>query len=137
METELNNLDVMAKELKETLTDFMLNHSAIEARKPYDEVWFIGPEGDRYYEDLTNEGRTMQTSLSKSYSDFYSILHPLLKDQPEDVLKKFAKTKDVITRTIEHRITWCETSKHALHLAMVALDDQLNSLKEICKDKTS
>jgi hypothetical protein len=59
------------------------------------------------------------------------MLYPLLKDQPEDVLSKISKSKEVITRTIDHRLTFCDNSKHALYLALVALEDQLKLLKAI------
>jgi hypothetical protein len=135
LETTLNYIDLRAKEIKDSLTHFMLNHSSIEPRKPYDEVWCTGPEGDRYYADLDNVGRKMQSYLSECYGQFYFMLHSLLKDQPEDVLSKFTKSKEVITRTIEHKLTFCDNTRHALHLALVALEDQLNLLKDICEEK--
>jgi hypothetical protein len=131
METILDYLDLRAKEIKDSLTHFMLNHSSIEPRKPYDEIWYVDPEGDRYYAALDNVGMKMQSYLSECYEQFYSMLYPLLKDQPEDVLSKISKSKEVITRTIDHRLTFCDNSKHALHLALVALEDQLKLLKAI------
>jgi len=133
----LNTLDLMAKEIKDTLTDFMLNHSKIEPRRPYrDEVICFTPEGDRSYSYLDDAGRKVQSSVSESYGRFYSTLHPLLKDQSEDVLSKMSKLNEVIIRTIEHRITWCGNTKEALHLALVALEDQLKLLKEIYEKKS-
>jgi hypothetical protein len=131
METILDYLDLRAKEIKDSLTHFMLNHSSIEPRKPYDEIWYVGPEGDRYYAALDSVGMKMQSYLSECYEQFYSMLYPLLKDQPEDVLSKITKSKEVITRTIDHRLTFCDNTKHALHLALVALEDQLKLLKAI------
>ena len=112
----------------------MLNHSSIEPRKPYDEIWYMSPEGDRYYAELDRVGMKMQSYLSECYGQFYSMLHTLLKDQPEDVLAKISKSKEVITRTIEHKLTFCDNTKNALHLALAALEDQLNILKEISKE---
>lgn len=131
METMLDYLDLRAKEIKDSLTHFMLNHSSIEPRKPYDEIWYVDPEGDRYYAALDSVGMKMQSYLSECYEQFYSMLYPLLKDQPEDVLSKISKSKEVITRTIDHRLTFCDNTKHALHLALVALEDQLKLLKAI------
>jgi hypothetical protein len=132
METMLNNIDLMAKEIKETLTDFMLNHSRIEPRRPYvDEVCCLTPEGDRSYAFLDDAGYKVQSSLSKSYGLFYSTFHPLLKDQSDDVLSKMSKLNEVLVRTIEHRITFCDNTKEALHSALVALDGQLKILKNI------
>ncbi len=131
METILDYLDLRAKEIKDSLTHFMLNHSSIEPRKPYDEIWYVDPEGDRYYAALDSVGMKMQSYLSECYEQFYSMLYPLLKDQPEDVLSKISKSKEVITRTIDHRLTFCDNSKHALYLALVALEDQLKLLKAI------
>ena len=124
-------LDLRAKEIKDSLTHFMLNHSSIEPRKPYDEVWYIDPEGDRYYGDLDKVGMKMQSYLSECYGQFYSVLQPLLEGQPEDVLLKISKSKEVITRTIDHRLTFCENTGQALHLALAALEDQLKILKDI------
>jgi len=130
LETTLKYLEPRAKEIKDSLTHFMLNHSEIEARKPYDEVWCMGPEGDRYYADLDKVGVKMQSYLLESYRKFHFMLHELLKDQPEDVLSKISKSNEVITRTIEHKLTFCESSKQALHIALAAFEDQLKILKD-------
>lgn len=113
----------------------MLNHSEIEARKPYDEVWCMGPEGDRYFADMDSVGMKMQSYLLESYRKFHSMLHELLKDQPEDVLSKISKSNEVITRIIEHKLTFCESSKQALHIALAAFEEQLNILKDTLKEK--
>jgi hypothetical protein len=135
VETLFNYLDARAKEIKDSLTHFMLNHSSIEARKPYDEIWCMGPEGDRYFADMDRVGVKMQAYLSECYAHFYSMLDPFLSDQPEDVISKISKSKEVITRTIDHRLTFCESSKNALHLALKALDEQLELVKTICEEK--
>ena len=135
MENILNYLDLRAKEIKDSLTHFMLNHSSIEPRKPYDEIWYMSPEGDRYYAELDRVGMKMQSYLSECYGQFYSIFDPLLKDQPEDVMLKISKSKEVITRTIDHKITFCDNTKHALDLALAALEDQLKILKDIFEEK--
>lgn len=131
MEKILNYFYPRAKEIKDSLTHFMLNHSSIEDRKPYDEVWCMGPEGDRNYADMDKVGMKMQAYLSECYGQFYSMLLSLLNDQPEDVLSKISKSKDIITKTIDHRITFCDNTKHALHIALEALENQLKILKNI------
>ena len=130
----MDYLDLRAKEIKDSLTHFMINHSSIEPRKPYDEVWYIDPEGDRYYGDLDKVGMKMQSYLSECYGQFYSVIQPLLEGQPEDVLLKISKSREVITRTIDHRLTFCENTSHALHLALAALEDQLKILKDISEE---
>ena len=134
METILDYLDPRAKEIKDSLTHFMLNHSSIEPRKPYDEIWYMSPEGDRYYAELDKVGMKMQSYLSECYGNFYSALHPLLENQPDEVLVKILKTKEVITRTIEHKLTFCENTKQALQIALKAFDDQLKTVKDICEE---
>ena len=137
METILNNLDLMAKEIKDTLTDFMLNHSCIEPRRTYsDEVICFTPEGDRSYDFLDDAGRKAQSYLSESYGRFSSTLHSLLKDQSDDMLSKISKLNEVLIRTIEHRITWCGNTREALDRALVALEDQLKLLKAIYEEKS-
>lgn len=135
METILNNIEIMAKEIKDTLTDFMLNHSSIEPRR-FEEVTFFTPEGDRSYNFLDDAGRKIQSALSESYGRFYSTLHPLLKDQSEDVLLKMSKLNEVITRTIEHKLTWCGNTQEALDRSLVALEDQLKLVKTIYEEKS-
>jgi len=127
-------LDPRAKEIKDSLTHFMLNHSSIEPRKPYDEIWYMSPEGDRYYAELDKVGMKMQSYLSECYGKFYSMLLPLLENQPEDVLLKISKSKEVITRTIEHKLSFCENTKQALQIALEALEDQLKTIKDICEE---
>jgi len=140
METILNNLDLMAKEIKDTFTDFMLNHSKIvPPHRPYhdgEEVICFTPEGDRSYDYLDDTGRKVQSSLSKSYGEYYSTLRPLLKDQSEDVLSKMSKLDEVLIRTIEHRITWCKNTQQALDRALAALEDQIKLLKAIYEEKS-
>jgi len=134
LETILDYLDPRAKEIRDSLTHFMLNHSSIEPRKPYDEIWYMSPEGDRYYAELDKVGMKMQSYLSECYSKFYSMLLPLLEDQPEDVLSKISKSKEVITRTIEHKLSFCENTKQALQIALDAFEDQLKAIKDICEE---
>ena len=136
MENIWDYLDPRAKEIRDSLTHFILNHSSIEPRKQ-EEVVYVTPEGDRYYAALDKVGMKMQSYLSECYGQFYSALQPLLEGQPDDVLSKIEKSKEVITRTIDHRLTFCNNTKYALHLALVALEDQLKILKEISEEKTS
>lgn len=130
MDTTWNDIELMAKEIKDTLTDFMLNHSRIDPPR-YEEVTYLTPEGDRSYDHLDEAGRKVQSALSESYGRFSSALHPFLKDQGNDVLSKLSKLNEVIVRTIEHKLTWCENTKQALDLALAALDDQLKLVKAI------
>lgn len=134
MGTLSDYLDPRAKEIKDSLTHFMLNHSSIEPRKPYDEIWYMSPEGDRYYAELDKVGMKMQSYLSECYGKFYSMLLPLLENQPEDVLLKISKSKEVITRTIEHKLSFCENTKQALQIALEAFEDQLKTIKDICEE---
>lgn len=139
MQTVLNNLDPMAKEIRDTLTDFMLNHSRIEPCRPYndsEEVICFTPEGDRSYAYLDDAGRKVQSSLSEIYGRFSSTLHPLFKDQPDDVSSKLSKLDQVIIRTIGHQITWCGNTQQALDLALAALEDQLKLVKTIREGKS-
>jgi hypothetical protein len=135
METIRNNIELMAKEIRDTLTDFMLNHSKIEPRR-FEEVTFFSPEGDRTYDFLDDAGRKVQSSLSESYDRYYSTVQPLLKDQPDDVLSKMTKLSEVITRTIGHKLTWCENTQQALDLALAALEDQFKLVKSITEEKS-
>ena len=134
METILDNIELMAKEIRDTLTDFMLNHSTIEPRR-IEEVAFFSPEGDRSYDFLDDAGRGVQSSLTESYERYYSTAQPLLQDQSDDVLSKMAKLNEVIVRTIGHKLTWCENTQQALDLALSALEDQLKLLKSINEEK--
>jgi hypothetical protein len=136
LETVLNYLEPRANEIKDSLTHFMLNHSSIEPRKPYDEIWYMSPEGDRYYAELDKVGVKMQSYLSECYGQFYSMFDTLLEDQPEDVLLKLSKSKEIITRTIDHRLTFCDNTKHALQLALEAFEEQLKIIKDIFEEKT-
>jgi hypothetical protein len=130
VEKTWKNIDQMAREIKDTLTDFLLNHSRILPPNQYlDEVCCLTPEGDRSYDFLDDAGYKVQSSLSKSYGLFSSTLQPLIKDQSEDVLSKISKLNEIVARTIEHRITPCGNTKEALHRALGALEDQLRLVK--------
>jgi hypothetical protein len=135
MKTILNNIDLMAKEVKDTLTDFMLNHSRIEPRR-YEEVYYCTPEGDRSYYSLDDAGFKVQSALSKNYGRFYSTLHSLLKDQSDDVALKMSQLNEVLMRTIAHKVTWCENTQQALDLALAALEDQLKLVKAVIGGKS-
>ena len=134
MKTILNNIDLMAKEIKDTLTDFLLNHSRIEPPR-YEEVYYCTPEGDRSYASLDDAGGKLQSALSKSYGRFTSTYQPLVKDQSDDVLSKMSKLSEVIIGTIEHKLTWCKNTQEALHRALEALEDQVKLAKSINEEK--
>lgn len=135
MEPTWNNIEIMAKEIRDTLTDFMLNHSSIEPPR-IEEVAAFTPEGDRSYDFLDEAGRKVQSALSESYGRFYTTLQPFLKDQTDDVLKKMSQSDKVLTRTIGHKITWCRNTKEALGLALEALEDQLKLVKAVYEEKS-
>lgn len=135
METKWNNIDHMAKKIKDTLTDFLLNHSRIEPPR-YEEVASFTPEGDRNYDFLDEAGRKVQSALSESYGRFSSTLQPLLKDQSDDVLLKMSKLNEVVVRTIGHKLTWCKNTQEALDRALEALEDQLKLAKAVYEEKS-
>jgi hypothetical protein len=137
MESVLNNLNLMAKDVKDTLTDFLLNHSEIEPCRAYgDEVVGFDPDGDRSYAYLDEAGRKLQSALSESYGKYYAALQLALKDQPEDVLSKMAKSNVIIVRTIEHRLTWCENTRKALDRALGAFEEQAKILNAVYGEKS-
>jgi hypothetical protein len=135
VKTASNNIDQMAKEITDTLTVFMLNHSRIVPPKLYvDEVCCLTPEGDGSYDFLDEVGYKLQSSLSNSYGLYYSTLLSLIKDPSEDVLSGMSKFNEIVVRTIEHRITPCSNTKEALHRALVALEGQLGLVKATLHD---
>ncbi len=132
MDAYLEYLDKTLKELKDSLTIFMINHSAI-ADLNMEEVYSMTPDGNRYYKDLDAVGTKMQAYLSECYNQFYSMIAPVLEGQPDAVVSKMHKSKVLIARTIEHKLTFCNTSRQALDLALAALDGQVAIVKEIYK----
>jgi hypothetical protein len=44
-------------------------------------------------------------------------------------LSTLVKSKEVITRTIEHRITMCESTQQALQKALAAFEEQLTFIR--------
>ncbi|MEW6719384.1 MAG: hypothetical protein AB1346_02930 [Thermodesulfobacteriota bacterium] len=127
----INHLEGMATEIRDILKYFMLNHSEIESLKPYDEIWCMGPEGNRYYADMDSRGVLLQKFLREQYGLFFNALMEVLYDQPEEVQNKIRMSHTLITRTIEHKLTFCETSAQALNLATEALDGQIKILKHV------
>ena len=134
MDAYLDYLDKRLKELKDSFTHFMINHSAI-APLNMEEVYSMSPDGNRYYNDLDAVGTKMQAYLSECYNQFYSMIAPVLEGQPDAVVSKMHKSKVLITRTIEHKLTFANTSREALGLALAALDGQVAIVKEIYKEQ--
>ena len=130
METEWNSIELMAKEIKSALADFLLNHSRIEPPR-YEEVAFFLPEGNRSYAFLDDAGRKVQSDLKKSYDRYSAALRPLLEGQPDDVSSKMSKLDEVVRRTIDHKLTWCENTRQALDLALEALEGQVKLARGI------
>ena len=124
----------MTDEIRGSLSFFLLNHSEIEARKPYDEIWCMGPEGDRYYEDMDAVGRKMQAYLKELYVQFFEILQGYMGYQTDEMVEKVGKAYVVISRTIEHKLTFCETNRQALKIALEAFEVQVEALKGIPDD---
>ena len=132
MLTRKSYMEAMIKELRDSLTHFMLNHSLIEARKPYDEIWCMGPEGDRYWEDMDSRGRKMQAYLIEEYALFYKIVEDdYMMHMPDDVVILVEKAHDKISRTIEHKVTFCESSKQALKEALDSLDYIVDAMNKV------
>ena len=121
----------MTDEIRSSLSFFLMNHSEIEARKPYDEIWCMGPEGDRYYEDMDSVGRKMQAYLKELYNQFFEILQNYMGYQTDEVVENVGKAYVVISRTIDHKLTFCESNRQALKAALEAFDVQMAALKGI------
>lgn len=134
MDVFLYYLDRYERELKDSLTHFMLNHSAI-APLNIEEVYCTSPDGNRHYCDMDVVGMKMQSYLLEFYGQFCSMVAPVLEGQPDEVLSKMHKSRVLIIRTIEHRLTSCESSRQALDLALAALEGQVAIVKEIYKEK--
>jgi hypothetical protein len=134
----LNEIDLMANELKTALTDFLINHSRIDPPRVYGSEEFLcfSPDGDRSFAYLDEAGCKLQASLLESYGRFRSVVEPLLQDQPEELLSKMSKLHNIMVRTIEHRLTWCQNTKQALERAVGALDGQLELVKGIAEAKS-
>ena len=127
-------LDNMVKEIRDSLSYFLLNHSEIEARKPYDEIWCMGPEGDRYYADMDSVGRKMQGYVKELYTHFYEVLQRYMGYQSDEMIAKVDKAHITLSRTIEHKLTFCESNKQALKVALEAFDVMIEALKGIPED---
>jgi hypothetical protein len=121
--------EVRAREIRDSLTHFMLNHSSIAPRMAEEQVC-VGPKGDRNFANLDEVGIKMQGYLSLFYDKFFFELQTFLKDIPRDKWDKLNKSSDVIFGTIEHSVTFCESSEQALQLALAALDEQMKILKD-------
>jgi len=126
--------EARAKEIRDSLTHFMLNHSSITPRLP-EEIACVSPQGDRNFADLDEIGRKMQAYLSECYDHFFFSLQTFLKDVPKEQWEKLSKSNDVIIKTIEHSVTFCESSRQALELALAALEEQMKILEEALQEK--
>ena len=125
---------VRAKEIRDSLTHFMLNHSSIAPRIA-EEMVCAGPEGDRNFADLDDVGIKMQAYLIECYDQFFFGLQSFLKDISREQWDQLKKSNDVIIKTIEHSVTFCESSRQALDRALAALDEQMKILKEGIDDQ--
>jgi len=126
--------ETRAKEIKDSLTHFLLNHSSISPRMP-EEIVFVSPEGDRNFADLDEVGKKMQEYLTVCYDQFFFGLQTFLKDVPKEQWDRLNKSNEVIIRIIEHGITFCETSGQALEVALAALEEQIKVLQEALEEK--
>lgn len=134
METGWTEIERDAKEIRETLTELLLKHSKIQPPR-YEEVQFFSPDGDRSFAPIDEAGREIQAALSKRYAGFSSALKAMFQGGPEDVVAKAEKNDEIVVRTIEQRITWCETTQKALDRALEALDNQLKMAKAVSDEK--
>lgn len=119
---------VREKEIRDSLTHFMLIHSSIAPRIA-EEMACGGPEGDRNFASLDDVGLKMQAYLIECYDRFFFGLQSFLKDVSREQWDKLNKSNDVIIKTIEHSVTFCESSAQALERALAALDEQMKILK--------
>lgn len=116
----------MSKDIGNLLSDYILNHSSLEARNRFDdEIIVISPFGNYEYKKLEDAGIKIQSLLIKKYNRFYAILSSLLKTQSQNILSKMTELNQIIVRTIEHQTTWCETTQEALDHVLAALQEQM------------
>lgn len=85
---------------------------------------FIG--GDYSWEPLNAQGRQIQAKALEEYRRFYSILKTLLREQPNDTLKKLEESNSAIVQTIEQsEITYTQNAQIAFEKIYNCLEIQI------------
>lgn len=129
----VENIKNMKENLDELFKELLLTHSTIYLwNKPDPYMTFISISGDYSWNDLSIEGKQIQSKIKESYLIFSSIMKALLKNQPLKNIESFKKADDILKACIEQNdSTWYENTSIAYSKVKNALEIMINIIDNI------
>jgi hypothetical protein len=131
MRTVLENLRAEAERLK-TLLHQLSDGSAIHRWHNPDTDPFVFLGGHFAWNDLDDVGHRLQAKLLEEYRRFYSVVHTLLREQPQETLREIEEAHETIVEPIEQQGSVVNPDKQVhFDRALKALDAMLSLLERL------
>jgi len=106
------------------INELLKNYSSIGSRinDEYSGVIFISASGNRFWKQIDNQGKPLQSKLYKEFNQFVDLMYALISNEPKEYIKKFNEFKSNILECIEQNgLTWHKDTTEAFYKAKESL----------------
>ncbi len=128
---QLNNMN---EEIKALFKELLLTYSKIYLWNTVDSRIF-DMSGNSRWEELSKEGKQLQSKLKNKYTKYFSIINNLLKNQPEVSTNVLFESNKLIVPLIEQNgSTWENNTHDSFDKACRSLDAIIQLIENIYSD---
>jgi hypothetical protein len=128
MQTSTELMIELASKITDAGNELLRKQSTLK-RRPRDRDFIVLGSGDYSWEELSVEGRRLQSRLREEYDRFFAILSCLLRKQNSDVQDTLQQTYTTISELIEQqRGTYTSSLDEVFNEYQAAIEKQINIL---------
>lgn len=116
---------LLAKDAARIKDDFgsLMAISGLHREREYDSIVVLNTDGNHWWDDLSLEGRRLQSKILGEYGQYRDLVRVLIRGLTSDGAREFAQADDTVTKHVEQqRATWCKTVPEAQAETLEAID---------------
>lgn len=100
------------------------NYSSIGSRinDDHSDVFFISTSGDRFWKQVSDQGKPLQSKIYKEFNQFADLMFALISNEPKEYIDKFKEYKSNVLECIDQNgLTWHKDTTEAFYKATGSL----------------
>ena len=129
MQTITSKLEEMAESIADLMRRFLLDYTSLHKMRQMNHIKIAGRI--YVYDELSVEGRQLQTHLLREYRQYHSLLSVLLTGLPHSSLREFERTHRILTDILDLGRTGYKTVEQVLEAGEKALGTQCQLLHHL------
>ncbi len=106
--------------------------SGLHPAREYDSIVVINPSGNHWWDELSIEGRRLQSKILSDYGQYRDLVRVLIQGLTKDGTRAFETADDTVIKHVEQqRATWCESVADARRETLKAIDSMQGLLDRL------